>query len=456
MNLLKKREYLEKKELKNVRKINKKFENKLHKLKKSKNSKALKVIAITGSCGKSTTAVILHENLKALGYKSVLYSSAMVDSPASFLKKNEAYEIAVRNEEALLSIINEVEAYGADYLILEINESTIEKGFLDDVDFDVRVLTNLNPKHNLERYSEEKYVSLKKSFFENINDECKCVIGLQDYNKQLFEELLSLNNCEKFTFTSNYIANVKGVNPLDITCLLTELDSSLEGLSMRVVSDNEKYEFDTKVIARHNALNFVCVMTILKALNIFDLQTFQNCVKDIKIPGRSEIYNISGRYVVIEPHMAKMLETLKEYKNNGLIKKIKVVVGSMGYGYKNWDERLKTIEFRESRTKVRKYAMNLLKNYADFVYLTESDNASELALNICTELQNNLEGKVPSVIIENCEEAIKQAIMESEVGDVVLISGRGNRCVSCNSTLTIKLVKDSEVVEQVLKNYNQN
>ena len=37
MNLLKKREYLEKKELKNVRKINKKFENKLHKLKKNKN-----------------------------------------------------------------------------------------------------------------------------------------------------------------------------------------------------------------------------------------------------------------------------------------------------------------------------------------------------------------------------------------------------------------------------------
>lgn len=451
MNLLKKREYLEKKELKNVRKINKKFENKLHKLKKSKNSKILKVIAITGSCGKSTTAVILHENLKALGYKSVLYSSAMVDSPASFLKKNEAYEIAVRNEEALLSIINEVEAYGADYLILEINESTIEKGFLDDVDFDVRVLTNLNPKHNLERYSEEKYVSLKESFFENINDECKCVIGLQDYNKQLFEELLSLNNCEKFTFTSNYIANVKGVNPIDITCLLTELDCNLEGLKIKVVSNNEKYDFYTKVIGRHNALNFVCVMTILKALNIFDFEKFKKCVADVKIPGRSEVYNFLGRYVIIEPHMAKMLETLKEFKDNGLVNKIKVVVGSMGYGYKNWDERLKTQEFRESRLKVRKYAMNLVKDYADFVYLTESDNASELALNICTELQNNLEGKVPSVIIENREEAIKQAIMESEVGDVVLISGRGNRCVSCNSTSTIKLVKDSEVVEKALE-----
>lgn len=452
MKLLKKREYLEKKELKNIRKINKNFKKKVYEHKKSND---LKVIGITGSCGKSTTAVILHENLKALGYKSVLYSSAMVDSPASFLKKNEAYEVAVRNEESLLSIINEAEAYGADFLILEINESTIEKGFLDDVDFDVRVLTNLNPKHNLERYSEEKYVLLKKAFFENINDDCKCVIGLQDYDKKLFDELLSLNNCEKLTFTSNYVANVKGVNPLDITCLLTELDSSLEGLSMRIVSDNKKYDFDTKVIARHNALNFVCVMTILKALDIFNFQSFKKCVKDVNIPGRSEVYNFLGRYVIIEPHMAKMLETLEEFKDNGLVNKIKVVVGSMGHGYKNWDERLKTQEFRKSRNKVRKYAMDLLKSYADFVYLTESDNASELALDICKELQNNLEGMVPSAIIVDREEAIKQAIEESDVGDVILISGRGNRRVSCNSESTIKLVKDSEVVEKIFNYYKK-
>lgn len=451
MNLLKKREYLEKKELKNVRKINKKFENKLHKLKKSKNSKALKVIAITGSCGKSTTAVILHENLKALGYRSVLYSSAMVDSPASFLKKNEAYEIAVRNEEALLSIINEVETYGADYLILEINESTIEKVFLNDVDFDVRVLTNLNPKHNLERYSEKKYISLKKSFFENINDDCKCVIGLQDYNKQLFEELLSLNNCEKFTFTSNYIANVKGVNPLDITCLLTELDSSLEGLSMRVVSDNEKYEFDTKVIARYNALNFVCVMTILKALNIFDFQTFQNCVKDIKIPGRAEVFEEKGKIIIVDAHLSAMLECLKALKEQGKVNKIKIVIGSMGHGYKHWEERFKTEEFASQRKEVRKYAMNLLKGVADYVYLTESDSGKENPLEICKEMQSYLNGEVSSTIIVDRREAIKQAIMESQEGDVIFISGRGNRRVLCNGENTMKLLKDSDVVKKVLE-----
>lgn len=98
-----------------------------------------------------------------------------------------------------------------------------------------------------------------------------------------------------------------------------------------------------------------------------------------------------------------------------------------------------------------RYAMDLLKSYADFVYLTESDNASELALDICKELQNNLEGIVPSVIIVDREEAIKRAIEESNVGDVILISGRGNRRVSCNSASTIKLVKDSDVVKQVIE-----
>ena len=133
--------------------------------------------------------------LKDLGYKSTLYSSVMVDSPASYLKKNEAYEVAVRDEAALISIIEEVEAYGADYLVLEVNESTLAKGFLKDVPFDIRVLTNLNPKHNLEQYSEKQYVELKKSFFKDVEDYCKCVIGFQDYDKELLDEkLINIQN----------------------------------------------------------------------------------------------------------------------------------------------------------------------------------------------------------------------------------------------------------------------
>ena len=77
MKLLKLKEKLEKKQIKKrtlkaeFRSVNKKINNNI------------KIIGITGSRGKSTTAIIIHNYLKYLGYKSVLYSSATVDSPAS-------------------------------------------------------------------------------------------------------------------------------------------------------------------------------------------------------------------------------------------------------------------------------------------------------------------------------------------------------------------------------------
>lgn len=94
--------------------------------------------------------------------------------------------------------------------------------------------------------------------------------------------------------------------------------------------------------------------------------------------------------------------------------------------------------------------MELLKDNVEYVYLTENDQAGENVLSICQELQNYL-GSTPSVIITNRELAIETAIKESKKGDVILIVGRGNRRILCNSSSTMRLVKDSEVVEEVLK-----
>lgn len=449
----------------NIKKIKEnlcnKFKNKHRSIKKIKKEyltlkhddklNNLKIIGITGSYGKSTTAVIVHEYLKLLGYKSVLYSSAKIDSPASIMDDKESCEVAFNSEERLLGIIEEAEAYEADYLVLEINESTIEKGLANDIPFDIRALTNLNPKHNLEQYSEEEYVNLKKLFFKNINDDCKCVIGLQNYDKELFDEILSLNSYPKYIFTSDYIATINNVNNYNFTCLLTDLDSSLDGLKIRVMVDGIKYNLETKILMSYNVLNIVCAMTIAKALNVLDMKKFQECIYDLKIPGRAEVYNYNKRLIVVDTHLPKMLEGLYSFKEKGLIKKIKVVVGAIGTGFKTWNEKFKSEHFLQQHKINKKFCMNLLKKYSDFIYLTENDNASDSVSDICIELQGYLDGQVPSVIIEDREQAIREAIKESEEGDVIFISGRGNKRTLCNSYSTMKLLKDSEVVEEVLK-----
>lgn len=418
---------------------------------KQKSLDELKIIGITGSRGKSSVAYIVHEYLKLLGYKSVLYSSAKIDSPVSIIPNDEACEVSFNTEEELLDIIEETECYEADYLVLEVNESTIQKGLTKDIPFDIRVLTNLNPKHNLEDYSESEYVKIKKSFFENIDDECKCVIGFQNYTKELFEEILSLNTCPKVTFSSKYIASVNNINQDDLTCLLEDLNNTLTGLDMNIKIKDKRVHLNTKMMMNYNAMNFLCVASILEALNILDEEKLNKCIKDIKIPGRAEIYHKNGRLIVVDTQLSMMLEGLKTLKNKEEIKRIKVVIGSMGSGYKYWEERFKTPKFLKSRTIVKKYACELLKQSADYVYLTENDNGAESVTDICTELQNYLEGQVSSIIIEDRESAIRQAILDSKDGDAIFISGRGNRRVLCKSATTMKLVKDSEVVEKVLK-----
>ena len=447
MKLLKLKNKLEKKNFKK-RELKKEYLNK----KTKQNNKDLVIIGVTGSRGKSTTALMMHEYLKSSGYKSVLYSSVMVDSPASHYKKNEAYEVAVRDEKALLSIIEEAEAYGAEYLVLEVNESTLAKGFLKDVPFDVRVLTNLNPKHNLEEYTEEEYVELKKSFFKDIEEECKCVLGFQDYDKELLDELLQLNKYPKYIAASNYIANVKGLNANEVTGLLTGLETDIDGMKLQFRLNGKTYELDTNLLMSYNALNVLTVLTTLEVLGILNVSQFEKMLNELVIPGRAEVFRANGRLVVVDTHLPAMLECLKNLKDQGKVNQIKVVVGSMGHGYKNWEEKFKTEEFAKKRKGVRKYAMNLLKGVVDHVYLTESDSGKEKPLDICEEMKSYLNDEVPSTIIVDREQAIKQAIMESQEGDVVFISGRGNRRVLCNSETTMKLLKDSDVVKKLFKN----
>ena len=447
MKLLKLKNKLEKKNFKK-RELKKEYLNK----KTKQNDKDLVIIGVTGSRGKSTTALMMHEYLKSRGYKSVLYSSVMVDSPASHYKKNEAYEVAVRDEKALLSIIEEAEAYGAEYLVLEVNESTLAKGFLKDVPFDVRVLTNLNPKHNLEEYTEEEYVELKKSFFKDIEEECKCVLGFQDYDKELLDELLQLNKYPKYIAASNYIANVKGLNANEVTGLLTGLETDIDGMKLQFRLNGKTYELDTNLLMSYNALNVLTVLTTLEVLGVLNVSQFEKMLNELVIPGRAEVFRANGRLVVVDTHLPAMLECLKNLKDQGKVNQIKVVVGSMGHGYKNWEEKFKTEEFAKKRKGVRKYAMNLLKGVVDHVYLTESDSGKEKPLDICEEMKSYLNDEVPSTIIVDREQAIKQAIMESQEGDVVFISGRGNRRVLCNSETTMKLLKDSDVVKKLFKN----
>ena len=427
----------------------------INKLSLSKESepKQLQIIGVTGSKGKSTTAYIIHQYLKSQGYRSILYSSIEIDSPTSYNAKGEAVENPLRDERMLLDAIVQAEAYDADYLILEVNERSIAKGYVKDIPFSIRLITNIIPTHNDDFYPPEEYVAIKKSFFEEIpeTEDCVCIYGLED--KQIFESMSSLNNKPKKIFGSRYVAQKKGILEDKFDYLLygreTPMDT-IHGLdiSFRINSKHERIE--SKMIMPYNAMNILASIAVLDTLGIYKNDKFQDMIRNFKVPGRDEKTEVRGRIIIVSSHLTPELEIFKQYKDRKEIKNIKVVLGTSGEGYITWVKEFSEDVHKREKERSLVFAYNYLKKYADYVYITTTDIGESDPKMLLNKQAGLLDKDTGYELEVDRKKAIRKAIIDSKEGDLIYISGRGNRRIMCDSRDTIKLHVDQEVVKDIL------
>lgn len=413
----------------------------------------LKIIGITGSRGKSSVAYIVHEYLKGLGYKSVLYSSIKIDSPLSLCAENTAVENPLRDEQMLLDAIDEAISYQADYLIMEVNERAIKKGLSKDIPFDVRVITNIIPKHNSIFYSD--YVELKKTFFKEANSNTTFISAL--INKETIELKAELNSSKFVSYSSEYICGVYGLNVNDVDFLLRPSDKqfdSINGLNMIVRTKNNSYNLSTNLIMPYNALNITCCVAILETLNVFNDLKFQDFIRKIVIPGRDEIIKVANRTIMISTNLVPHLENLKRYKVNGEINKIILVTGATGLNFTSWVKEFSDNTYIQEKEFAIKFAYNYINSNCDVVYITTSDSGAANKISLVDYQAKLLDEKVTCIKEVDRRLAIYKAIENSKENDVIFISGRGNRHIMCDSNDTVKIHLDKDVVEEILEEMN--
>lgn len=417
------------------------------------NNKDFKIIGITGSYGKTTTIKIVNEYLKAKGKRSVLFASCGIDLPNSNYDKDDEIEVPIYNEKSLNKAINGAINYKADYLLLEINERTIAKGYVKDVPFYIRALTNIVPLHNTFEYSKEEYVKIKESFFENIKDEdeCTCIYG--EVEKEYLDVLMNANNKPKKIATSRYIAGVKGLKEEDVNYLLyqnRDVFDSLAGLSFSIKTKDNDYNISTKLIMPHNALNINLALSIIDTLGELDIELFNKVLNEITILGRDEVIKEKGRTVITSITCAPHLEVLKKYQNNGLINNIILVTGSYGSGFESWDKEYNSEKYTKYVNDSMKFIYKYIVKNVNKVYITSVDNASSDPKELINNQVKEIDGKISYCDILDRKEAIRKAILESDNGDVIFISGRGNRAIFCKSRNEIDYYKDMDIVREVL------
>ena len=344
------------------------------------------MIAITGTKGKTTTANIIYEALKKMGAKPGIIGTNGV----FYADKEEAVDNTTPECYEVYRILNNMREEKITHCVLEASSIGLKMKRLYGINFDIGVFTNISHDHiggiehpDFDDYFHSKMLlkDISKKFIYNEDDE------------KLRETIKSGIN-----FSINEESDYKAENIVisdDIFKIQSDFDI------------NGKV-FEVKSISKYDIYNYLAAISVLKEIG-YDWSEIIDAVKNISIRGRFEEINVNDRlYIIDYAHnyisLKSILETLKHFKKNKII----TVFGSVG-----------------GRSEKRREELAEVSNELADISIVTSDNPNfEDPEKICNEIASFIKGV--HYTEPDREKAIKLSYEISEVGDIIVVAGKGH------------------------------
>ena len=358
-------------------------------------SAKLKVVGITGTNGKTTTATLLHNIARKLGYKAGLIGTIeniIVDEKRTTI--NTTPGIVTLNK-----LLKEMVDAGCEYVFMEVSSHGIDQKRIAGINFVGGVFTNLTQDHLDYHKSMKNYFLTKKKFFQNLS---KDAFALSNIDDEHGEEILKDIKAQKYFYGFEKNCEFKGeIKKSDFT-----------GIDLKVGDDL----IQSKLLGKFNAYNLLAIFSTSKLLG-FDIEKVKKILETIEPPkGRFDYIiskdNILG--IVDFAHtpdaLEKVLNTIKDFKK--FENKIITVAGCGG-----------------DRDPLKRRIMGkIIAEHSDLAVLTSDNPRSEDPEKILEEMRTDLSvfenNKVKSII--DRKEAIKEAVKLAKSGDIVLLAGKGH------------------------------
>ena len=105
----------------------------------------LRVIAVTGTNGKTTTINYINEILKAGGYRTAMFSTALIEVDGQ--RQLNDLNATVGSTARMQQFFAQARDAGVDYVVLEITSHALDQHKLDSVPIEVAAMTNLTQDH---------------------------------------------------------------------------------------------------------------------------------------------------------------------------------------------------------------------------------------------------------------------------------------------------------------------
>ncbi len=358
-------------------------------------SRKMVVIGVTGTKGKSTTANMIWQILNQAGFKTGLITTANFRINDKEWINNTKMTMPGRLQ--LQKLLKRMVKAGCQYAIVETSSEGIKQFRHWGIKYQIAVFTNLSPEHIEAHGSFENYRAAKGELFKSLRGLRISILNKDDAN---------------FSYYKNIPASLYIYYGLqeEADYFPTNLQPTAEGFQFAV----KGHLFNLNLPGIFNVYNAMAAIATAKALQI----KWQDIIKGLQdfkyMPGRMEkIISRKGFVVYVDyAHTPESLELV--YKTlQPKAKRLIAVLGSCGGG----------------RDKAKRPILGkLAASYAQVVIITNEDPYDEDPKAI---IEDVFAGTMsfPSVEvykIEDRRQAIKQAVRIAEVGDIVVITGKGS------------------------------
>ena len=380
----------------------------------------LELIGVTGTNGKTTIATLLYNMFRKFGYKVGLISTVCnyIDEEAIPTEHTTPDPITLNK------LLGRMADEGCKYAFMEVSSHSVAQKRIGGLKFAGGIFTNLTRDHLDYHQTVDNYLKAKKTFFDNLPKSAFALTNLDDKNGMVMVQNTKAKIC---TYSLRNICDFKG----------KVLEDGFEGMLL----DINNIEVNVQFIGRFNASNLLAVYgtacllgkkpeDVLLALSI--LQPVSGRFDAIRSPkGYSAIVD----YAHTPDALVNVLNTIQEVLNGR--GNVITVVGAGG----NRDKGKRPIMAQEA------------VKQSDKVIITSDNPRFEEPQDIINDMLAGLskEDMRKVIRIVDRKEAIKTACMLAQVGDAILVAGKGHE-----NYQDIKGVKyhfdDKEIIREIFAN----
>ena len=358
-------------------------------------SSKLKLVGVTGTNGKTTTATLLYEMFRKLGYKVGLLSTVANYINGTVYHATHTTPDPLSLNEMLAKMVDA----GCDYAFMEVSSHAIHQKRISGLIFAGGVFTNLTQDHLDYHKTMAEYLKAKKAFFDNLPETAFALTNTDDKNGLV---MLQNTKAKKYTYSVRSLADFKA----------RIIEKHFDGTAIEI---NDK-ELQVQFVGVFNVYNLLAVYgaTILLGQDSEQALLILSTLKPVS--GRFETIRSSDNYTAIVDYahtpdaLTNVLEAIHEVLDgNG---RVITVVGCGG----NRDKTKRPIMAQE--------AVRL----SDQVILTSDNPRFEEPQAIINDMADGLNSQQlkKTLLIVEREQAIKTACTLAKSGDVILIAGKGH------------------------------